>query len=165
MHAVLPRIPTNVLYLWLFPWYEVPKRTKPNVPTFKVLFNLLFFYFWISTGSPLVLWPPLSRKPYELDQISLNTTVGDYIRNPLKKNWLFGEFWFWSNFKPLYLGNSNNHTKSFLSLMASDTPLISSTFSLLRNQPRKQEGLRCQKGSGLFLYVDVYFSYNFDETF
>jgi hypothetical protein len=47
----------------------------------------------------------------------------------------------------------------------SNGPLISSTFSLLRNQPRKQEGLRCQKGSGLFLYVDVYFSYNFDECF
>jgi hypothetical protein len=43
-----------------------------------------------------------------------------------------------------------------LSLMDSDTPLISSTFSLLRNQPWKQEDLRCQKGSGLFLYVDVY---------
>jgi hypothetical protein len=52
-----------------------------------------------------------------------------------------------------------------LSLMASDTPLIASTFSLLRNQPRKQGGLRCQKGSGLFMYVDVYFSYNFDECF
>ena len=68
----------------------------------------------IHGGPPLVLWPPLSRKPYELDQISLNTTVGDYIRNPLKKIWLFRKFWFWSNFKPLYLGNNNNHTKSFL---------------------------------------------------